>query len=124
MMMVPPSLLLAIPIAVLAILRFRSSQGRDCLYSRKRSSRPSWMRATISSGSAKIHSFATATAANPPELYVPLHLVPMRDSRFTVLLGTLDIEREQVLEYLFIREVGRPPVGGEDRFIERPVHVL
>ena len=28
------------------------------------------------------------------------------------------------MEYLFVREIGRPPVGREDRLIEQDVHVL
>jgi hypothetical protein len=51
----------------------------------------------------------------------------------TVLQGALDpvlpsgshkIQREQVLEYLFVREIRRPSVGREVRLIQPGVRVL
>jgi hypothetical protein len=38
--------------------------------------------------------------------------------------GSLQVECEQVLKYLFVREMGRPSVGREDRLIEPGVRAL
>jgi hypothetical protein len=33
-------------------------------------------------------------------------------------VGSYQVEREQILEYLLVREIGRPSVGREDRSVE------
>jgi hypothetical protein len=43
--------------------------------------------------------------------------------RFLMSLGSFQVEGEQILEYLFVREIERPAVGGEDRLIEPLVGV-
>ena len=40
------------------------------------------------------------------------------------MIGSLQVDREQVLEHLFVREVGRPTVGRQDCTIELGVGVF
>jgi len=46
------------------------------------------------------------------------------DAAFLTAYGSLRAEREQLLEYLFVREIGLPTVGRADRGVEPLVSVL